>query len=99
MNKKHESNRRHWDEASKWWESLRDEDGLWQRCPEEPELGFAGGALGMTREVADKLSGKELCVIGNGDNYAVFALCGMGARVASIDISSRQLAVASNWAN
>ena len=98
MNNKHESNRRHWDEASKWWESLRDEDGLWRRSPEEPELGFAGGALEMIRDDVDKLSGKDVCVIGSGDNYAAFALSGMGANVTSIDISARQLEVASNRA-
>ena len=98
MKEMHESNRRHWDKSSKWWENLRDQDGLWRRCPQEPELGFAGGALEMIRNVADELSGKDVCVVGSGDNYAAFALCGMGANVTSIDISARQLAVASNRA-
>ena len=98
MNEMHESNRRHWDKSSKWWENLRDQDGLWQRLPKEPEFGFAGGALEMIRNVADELSGKDVCVVGSGDNYAAFALCGMGANVTSIDISARQLAVASNRA-
>ena len=52
MNEMHESNRRHWDKSSEWWESLRDQDGLWRRLPKEPELGFAGGALEMIRDVA-----------------------------------------------
>ena len=52
MNDLHESNRRHWDRSSEWWGGLREEDGLWQRLPKEPELGFAGGALEMIRNVA-----------------------------------------------
>jgi SAM-dependent methyltransferase len=38
--------------------------------------------------------GQEVCVIGSGDNYAAFALAGLGARVTSTDISGRQLDVA-----
>ena len=70
MNDMHNSNRRHWNEAAKQWEGLRDKDGLWQRCPNEPELGFAGGALQLIREVAGNIEGKDACVIGSGDNYA-----------------------------
>ena len=99
MNNMHESNRRHWDEAAEWWENLRDEDGLWQRCPNEPELAFAGGAFGLVREVAVSMLGKDVCIIGSGDNYAAFALSGMGANVVSIDISERQLEVAAKRAN
>jgi SAM-dependent methyltransferase len=40
------------------------------------------------------LSGCQVCVIGSGDNYAAFALAGLGARVTSVDISERQLEVA-----
>ena len=61
-------------------------------------LGFAGGALGLIREVAGNISGKDVCVIGSGDNYAAFALAGMGANVTSIDISEQQLEVAARRA-
>ncbi|MDE2742808.1 MAG: methyltransferase domain-containing protein [Gemmatimonadota bacterium] len=98
MTKYHDSNRRHWNEAAKQWEELRDKDGLWQRCPNEPDLGFAGGALQLIREVAGNISGKDVCVIGSGDNYAAFALAGMGANVTSIDISEQQLEVAARRA-
>ena len=37
---------------------------------------------------------KDVCVLGSGDNLAVFALAGMGARVTSVDISLEQLEVA-----
>ena len=95
----HEANRRHWDDAAEGWESLRDEDGLWQRCANEPELAFAGGALGLLREVVGSMLGKDVCIIGSGDNYVAFALSGMGANVVSIDISERQLEVAAKRAN
>ena len=99
MKEMHESNRRHWDEAAERWESLRDEDGLWQLCPQEPELAFVGGAFGLIEEVAGSARGKDVCIIGSGDNYAAFALSGLGANVTSIDISSRQLEVAAKRAN
>ena len=34
------------------------------------------------------------CVIGSGDNYAAFALAGLGAAVTAVDISEEQLNVA-----
>ena len=99
MNNMHDCNRRHWNKAAEWWERLRDKDELWQRCPNEPELGFAGGALRLIREIAGNISGKDVCVVGSGDNYAAFALAGMGANVTSIDISEQQLEVASKRAD
>jgi ubiquinone/menaquinone biosynthesis C-methylase UbiE len=38
--------------------------------------------------------GKQVCVLGSGDNEVVFALAGMGAKVTSVDISEKQLEVA-----
>ena len=97
-NHPHESNRRHWDKTSAWWAGLRDRDGLWRRCPEEPELGFAGGAFELIGSFVGDLEGKKVCVIGSGDNYASFALAGMKASVTSTDISERQLETASERA-
>jgi SAM-dependent methyltransferase len=94
MNQIHEANRAHWDAAADCWRELRDEDQAWRRCLQEPALAFDGQALEMIREYAGELAGKDACVIGSGDNLAVFALAGMGARVTSTDISGRQLAVA-----
>ena len=94
MNEIHEANRGHWDAAAKGWRELRDEDGVWRRCLQEPALAFDGQALGMIREFSGHLAGKDVCVIGSGDNLAAFALAGMGARVTSTDISEGQLAVA-----
>ena len=98
MNTMHEANRGYWNDVAEWWERLEEESGVWQRCPREPELAFAGGALGLVREVAGTLSGKDVCVVGSGDNYAAFAFAGMGANVTSVDISERRLAVASKRA-
>ena len=94
----HESNRLHWDASAAWWAGLRDRDGLWRRCPAEPELGFAGGAFELIGSFVGDVAGKEACVVGSGDNYAAFALAGMKARVTSIDISERQLETASDRA-
>ena len=44
------------------------------------------------------MSGKDVCVVGSGDNHAAFAFAGMGASVTPVDISERRLAVASERA-
>ena len=98
MNTNHEANRRHWNKASPWWESLRDKDGIWERCVEEPTHCFAGKAFDLIRELAGNLEGRNTCVVGSGDNYAALALSGLKARVTSIDISTAQLEVASRRA-
>lgn len=98
MNEIHETNRRHWDSVAHRWEALRDRDQLWRKCPEQPALAFDGGALDVIREFAGDLAGKRVCVIGSGDNYAAFALAGMGAVVTSTDISEEQLRVAAHRA-
>lgn len=94
----HEANGRSWDASAAWWTEMRDRDGLWRRCPTEPDLGFAGGALELIGDFAGDVEGMEVCVIGSGDNYAAFALAGMKAHVTSIDISGRQLETASERA-
>ena len=67
MNTMHEANRRYWNEAAGWWERIEDEGGVWRRCASEPDLAFAGGALGLVREFAGAMSGKDVCVVGSGD--------------------------------
>jgi ubiquinone/menaquinone biosynthesis C-methylase UbiE len=98
MNKYHEANRRHWDNIAVTWRELRDRDGLWKRCAVDPELAFEGEAFGQIRRFYPDLHGRRACVIGSGDNYAAFALAGLGARVTSVDISQRQLDVAEDRA-
>lgn len=94
VNRRHEANRRHWDYAADYWPALRNEDGLWQQCITNPGLAFEGGAFGLIDRFVGDLAGKHVCVIGSGDNYAVFALASLGAHVTSVDISKRQLDVA-----
>ncbi len=98
MNEAHESNRRFWNNLAPEWKQLRDKDELWRKCLQEPDLAFDGGALSLIQECFRDLSGKKVCVVGSGDNYAVFALAGLGARVTSTDISERQLEIAEDRA-
>lgn len=90
----HEANRRQWDQLATYWKELRDRDQLWRRCPSSPELAFGGEAYQMVQAFCGDLVHREVCVVGSGDNYAAFALAGLGARVTSVDISENQLAVA-----
>mgnify|MGYP003383384371 CR=1 FL=1 len=94
MNAMNAANGQYWDAQAEDWERLRDADQLWRRCPREPELAFEGEVLACICGYVGDLHGKQVCVIGSGDNYAAFALAGMGARVTSTDISGRQLEVA-----
>ena len=98
MTDTHEANRRYWDDLASDWQQLTDRDGLWRRCAQEPELAFEGDALALIRSWCNDMTGKEVCVIGSGDNYAAFALAGLGARVTSTDISQRQLDIAEDRA-
>ncbi len=97
--KMHEANRRCWNAIAGSWAEMRERDGLWRRCPEEPELGFEGGAFELIGSYVGDVEGRKAAVIGSGDNHAAFALAGMKARVTSVDISERQLETASGRAN
>lgn len=90
----HQANQHYWDAMSHHWQELRDQDQLWRHCPQQPELAFDGEALAMIRRFLGDLHGKRACVMGSGDNYAVFGLVGLGAAVTSTDISAQQLEVA-----
>ena len=94
VNEMHEANRRGWDAASPRWQAGIDADGAWRRCHVEPGLALDEQELEYLRDVA----GKEVCVLGSGDNMVVFALAGMGARVTSVDISQKQLEIAAGRA-
>ena len=94
MNEMHEANRKGWDAVSPYWQRKIDADGDWNKCHVEPERIFAPQELELLKNV----SGQEACVLGSGDNMAVFALAGMGARVTSVDISQSQLDIAAGRA-
>ena len=76
------------------WQTNVDAQGLWRRCHREPELVLAKEEMEYLRDVA----GKDVCVLGSGDNVVAFALAGMGARVTSVDISQVQLDIAAGRA-
>ena len=94
IRKIHERNRRYWDETAAEWQQSDSVDDTWRRCPTEPLLAFEGQALETIREFVKPLIGKEVCVVGSGDNFATFALAGLGAKVTSTDISSQRLKIA-----
>src|SRR6266566_1978678 len=86
----HEANRRRWDAASASWAHRADTRGIWKKCHLDPSLALFPAELKWLGDVA----GKNVAVLGSGDNQVVFALSGMGAKVTSIDISEQQLGVA-----
>jgi SAM-dependent methyltransferase len=95
----HEANRQYWNASAAEWGRLRDQDELWLRCPDEPALAFEGQALAFIRQFVGDLTGQQVCVLGSGDNYAAFALAGLGATVVSTDISQAQLDIAARRAD
>lgn len=91
VNERHEANRRHWDRSAPRWKELRDQDGLWRRCVDKPELAFEGGVWELIARRLRDLRDVRVCVVGSGDAYAAFALAGAGAIVTAVDISQAQL--------
>ncbi|QQS40434.1 MAG: class I SAM-dependent methyltransferase [Acidobacteriota bacterium] len=86
----HEANRMRWEAGAKQWAKRADSRGLWQRCPEEPELVLSERELAYLSDI----KGRKIAVLGSGDNQIAFALAGLGAHVTSVDISQAQLEVA-----
>ena len=87
MNRMHEANRRGWDAVSPGWQAAVEQRVDWRRSAEDPTVVLDRRELDLLGQVA----GKDVCVLGSGDNLVVFALSGMGARVTSVDISQAQL--------
>ena len=90
MNDMHESNRACWNEWADWWRGKADQQGTWRKCHRDPTLVLSSGEMDFLVDVR----GRDVCVLGSGDNEVVFALAGMGARVTSVDISERPLEIA-----
>ena len=86
----HEANRRRWDVGAACWADRADTRGIWKKCHRDPSLALHPAELKWLGDIA----GKRVAVLGSGDNQVVFALCGMGATVTSVDISEQQLTVA-----
>ena len=51
------------------------------------------------RYFVNNIEGKEVCVLGSGDNEVAFALVGLGGWVTSVDFSQRRLDIAANRAS
>jgi ubiquinone/menaquinone biosynthesis C-methylase UbiE len=86
----HEANRRRWDVGAACWADRADTRGIWKKCHRDPSLALHAAELKWLSDIA----GESVAVLGSGDNQVVFALCGMGAKVTSVDISEQQLNVA-----
>lgn len=90
MNPYHRANQKRWDATARNWKAMHDRRGTWKLCAQNPELVFVPREMSHLQQI----SGKKAAVLGSGDNLAVFALAGMGARVTSVDLSQEQLEVA-----
>ena len=90
MNRFHRANRARWNLGAAEWAASHDRRGTWRIAHRQPEQVF----LGQELDLIGSVEGRDVCVLGSGDNLAVFAFAGMGARVTSVDISVEQLAVA-----
>jgi SAM-dependent methyltransferase len=86
----HEANRKGWDTAARAGCGQVDNSKNWRDCYFDSTIYFLAEELEWLNEIA----GKKVCVLGSGDNVAVFALAGLGAIVTSVDISEEQLYIA-----
>ncbi len=94
MSGMHEANRMGWDAVSPHWQAMIEERVDWRKCPSDPTIALSRQELQHLGDV----SGKDVVVLGSGDNQVAFALAGMGARVTSLDISPKQLDTAAERA-
>ena len=93
--KEHEANREYWDRSrAERTERQTEESGIWRLCTQEPTLAFDCEALVVVRECVPCIVGKDICILGSGDNLSSFALASLGANVTSVDQSEKQLEVA-----
>ena len=95
MNKYHEANRAFWNASAEWDKEKEDKRGLWRRCHRDPTLVLSPAEMPFLGNIR----GKDVCVLGSGDNQVVFALAGMGGKVTSVDISERRLEIAEERAH
>ncbi len=86
----HEANQAAWDASTDWWKEKEDFRGIWTKAHQEPSLVFSPIEMSFLEGV----KGKDVCVLGSGDNEVAFALTGLGGNVISVDISQRRLDVA-----
>ena len=90
----HEANQAFWDASTSWWKEREDQRGRWMKAHKDPMLVLSPAEMAFLKDV----DGKDVCVLGSGDNEVAFALTGLGGHVTSVDISERRLAVAAERA-
>jgi len=91
----HQSNQAFWDASANWWKEKEDHRGLCRKAHENPSSVLS--LLEMS--FVNNIEGKEVCVLGSGDNEVAFALVGLGGWVTSVDFSQRRLDIAANRAS
>jgi ubiquinone/menaquinone biosynthesis C-methylase UbiE len=91
-NEIHDTNRKWWDVKSQDWRER--EEVVWNRCRENMSFALDRRMQEIVGEFIDAPQDKTACAIASGDNFAVFALAGMGMKVTSTDISELQLNIA-----
>ena len=77
MDPMHEANCRGWNAASSYWQAAVERDADWRRCPADPAIALIEEELELLRDAA----GKNVCVLGSGDNLVVFCPGGDGRAV------------------
>ncbi len=88
--KSHDANRTFWDASTNWWKEKEDKRGVWMKAHKDPSLVLNPQEMPFVKDV----SGKNVCVLGSGDNEVAFGLAGLGGLVTSVDISQKRLEVA-----
>jgi SAM-dependent methyltransferase len=94
MNRFHEANRQAWNAWARAGYGQVDRSRDWRACFHTPDVVFGH----LERRWLGDVAGRRVCVLGSGDNTAVFALAGLGAHVTSVDISEEQLRIAAERA-
>lgn len=93
--KEHEAHQAFGDASASWWQEKEDRRGRWMKTREDPSLVLNHYEMHYLND----LDGKDVCVLGSGDNEAALALTGPGGCVTSVDISERRYAIASERAD
>jgi hypothetical protein len=70
MKKEHQANQAFWNSSTKRWKEMEDQRGLWMKAHEDPTLVLSSAEMPYLKDVA----GKDVCVLGSGDNEVAFAL-------------------------
>lgn len=96
MNEFHDANQQRWEQHAERYQYLRGD--TWQQCIVDPTLGLERETLKLLDRFIGRLVDKNVCLLASGDNYAAFALAGLGAHVTSVDFSQRQLQIAAKRA-